>query len=77
MDDLARLFSLQQAFGPQQDLATMQQLFGLAREAQDMQYGGLGGMADMGMDNPATAGLSPAELAAIQQIQSQLQGRGF
>lgn len=76
LDDLAKWFSLQQAFGPQQDLATLQALFSL-----DASSGmGMGGM-DMGMPGMQGAGtptgLSPEEAAVIQGIQQQMQSRGY
>lgn len=76
LDGLARWFSLQQAFGPQQDLATLQALFSL-----DASSGmGMGGM-DMGMQGMqgagAPSGLSPEEAAVIQGIQQQMQSRGY
>lgn len=76
LDGLARWFSLQQAFGPQQDLATLQALFNL-----DVSAGmGMGGLA-LGMPGMAGAGapsgLSPEEAAVIQGIQQQMQSRGY
>jgi len=78
MNDLARWFSLQQAFGPQQDLATLQQLFNLDSQMGMGGYGGgYGGGMEQALPDSAGANLSPEELAVIQGIQQQMQGRGY
>lgn len=79
LDGLARWFSLQQAFGPQQDLATLQALFsldsaaGMGMGGMDMGMPGMPGMQGAG----APSGLSPEEAAVIQGIQQQMQSRGY